>query len=228
MRDNQVDIWIQPINRKETAPPETILNPSELKRYRRFTRYEKRAELLSSRLLLQKILFHYLPEQQKEIETIPDTMGRPFWYANDLPVPLYFSLSHTKDWVACAVASHREIGCDIEKIRPRSYLPELTRKVFTSAEQHYYDSLPDEKTALCFFYHAWTLKEALLKALGTGLRTPMTNFNIAHKVQEKPCCLSLSPQGGSWSFFTQSSPDGYTLAIASSHTESEVTFHFHK
>jgi 4'-phosphopantetheinyl transferase len=82
--------------------------------------------------------------------------------------PYHVSISHSGDR-ALAVVSRRRIGVDIEQVteRPES----LLRYVLHRDEVDHVERLPipkDETLFLC-----WTIKEAVLKAVGTGLmRSP--------------------------------------------------------
>ena len=67
----------------------------------------------------------------------------------------YFNISHSKEYVALAIAS-KPVGVDVEQIRP--YRKELID--FFSNE-----SINDEES----FFRVWTMKEAILKANGVGL-----------------------------------------------------------
>ena len=93
------------------------------------------------------------------IETAPG--GKPF-----LPGGPYFSLSHSGPWALCAMGEE-EMGCDVETIRPRrSGLP---RYALSDREFQWFSQ---RGGAWEDFYTLWTLKEAKVKCLGTGLDGP--------------------------------------------------------
>lgn len=211
-----IALWFQPIREKKAIDVEQVLSTRELERYHRFQRPAKRAELLCSRLLLQTIRHHYMPETADSIETVIDEMGRPFWYLKGKKIPLYFSLSHTRDLAACAVSRIPAIGCDIEQIRQRTYEKALAARVFGRQELHHYTKQHDETAARHFFYRSWTLKEAYLKAMGTGLRTPLTEFDFAHTISDAQLISTIpDPKNTTkWRFFHVPLPQGFSLSIA--------------
>lgn len=97
--------------------------------------------------------------------------GKPFL----ADIPLSFSLSHSGEWVVCALAD-REVGCDVERVRPvrtavagRYFRPEEAAMIAAAPT-------PDERYDRFFRY--WTLKESFVKALGSGLRLPLSAFRI--------------------------------------------------
>lgn len=83
---------------------------------------------------------------------------------------LHFNLSHSGNLIACAF-SDDEVGIDVEKIR--SYRPRVL-KSFHPAEVARVEKSEDKDTE---FYKIWTMKEAYLKFLGTGI-TKDLSFNV--------------------------------------------------
>jgi 4'-phosphopantetheinyl transferase len=78
------------------------------------------------------------------------------------------SISHTRGLAAAAVSTCGPVGVDIEPVRP---LPaqRLAIRWFSSEEAAWLAGLPT-KQAEESFLALWTQKEAVAKALGTGLR----------------------------------------------------------
>ncbi len=213
--DNEVALWL--LYARETEEnPEKILNPKELQRYRGITSPAKKLEFLSSRLLLKKILNYYLPEKAASVHSVTDSFGRPFWYIEQQKLPLYFSLSHTKGIIACAVAAIPEIGCDIELIRPRKYESELTEKVLGKKEMRHYQNQKSKNCARRFFYRCWTLKEAFLKAQGVGIRAPLLeiDFGCGKFSANFSPCYPEKQRRENWQFCQDFLPENYSLALA--------------
>jgi phosphopantetheinyl transferase len=80
------------------------------------------------------------------------------------PFPYRFNMSHSANCVAIAVAA-ADVGVDIEWHRPVVASSSLARCVFNAEERRWlaWQSCYDDA-----FFRLWTLKEALLKAAGTG------------------------------------------------------------
>ncbi len=87
--------------------------------------------------------------------------GKPYSPGN----PLYFSISHSKSRVFCAL-SDRPIGIDAED-QGRQVRPGLAEKVLSPAEYRRYAQAEDRQAALL---RLWVLKEASAKCSGEGLR----------------------------------------------------------
>ena len=99
--------------------------------------------------------------------------GKPY-----LPGGPCFSLSHSGDYAVCAVAD-TELGVDIEKARPGS--ARLAERCLTVSEcgAVLQSEAPDE-----LFCEYWVKKESYVKALGTGLATPLRSFEAGERIGE--------------------------------------------
>lgn len=101
------------------------------------------------------------------ISTLPTILrthkGKPYFphYPH-----LHFNLSHSEDFLLCAL-SDQPVGVDIEVIRPRR--TGLPRYCFTPMEFARFEALGGDWAA---FYTLWTLKEAWCKCLGQELGHP--------------------------------------------------------
>jgi phosphopantetheinyl transferase len=78
------------------------------------------------------------------------------------------SLSHSGDWVGCAVADVA-IGLDLESHTSARDLGALAHHVLSATELAHWRTLPTAEQPAAF-YALWTLKEAQGKHAGTGLR----------------------------------------------------------
>lgn len=101
--------------------------------------------------------------------------GKPFAIAGGARIPLNFNVSHSGGHGLIALSTAGRLGVDIEERIPRRYLNELIEAVMAPEEQTELAALP-ESAKLHLFYRLWTLKEALIKALGTGFSTDPSGF----------------------------------------------------
>lgn len=95
--------------------------------------------------------------------------GKP--YLRDYP-SLHFNVSHSGN-LAVAVFSEREVGCDVEILRP--YDVGVAAMCFTPRERESIESSEDSSFA---FTRLWCVKESFLKALGLGLDGRMDSFSV--------------------------------------------------
>ena len=91
---------------------------------------------------------------------------------------LAFNLTHDDDSALIVVgpASH-EWGVDLESVRSMPDADDVARRVFTLDEQAQLRATAPESRARAFAI-LWTRKEAVLKALGTGLSLEPASFDV--------------------------------------------------
>lgn len=80
-----------------------------------------------------------------------------------------FSLTHAGDLVGVAVHPGGAVGLDVEQVRALTDLAAMAAHACSPQE-----TAPDADA----FFTLWTRKEALLKAVGTGLATPMSAITL--------------------------------------------------
>lgn len=105
--------------------------------------------------------------------------GKPFALVDGIPAAISFNVSHSGNHGLIALASAGQLGVDIEEYVPRRYLDQLAESdsVFTSNERAELAQIHgDDRVRL--FTRLWTIKEALLKALGTGLSIDISKLEV--------------------------------------------------
>ena len=109
--------------------------------------------------------------------------GKPYFSHGDW----HFSITHTRDHVFCALATH-PIGIDAEELG-RDINLRLAEKILSPDEKAQIDAASDPRRALLTF---WVLKEAAAKQSGTGLNgyPNHTHFSLDDpRVTESHGCL---------------------------------------
>ena len=84
----------------------------------------------------------------------------------------HFSLSHSGSIVLCAYGSS-PMGADVEE--PGRPLPKIVQRKCPPGEWQWLQAQPDLNAA---FFRLWVLKEAYVKALGTGLTLGLDQYEI--------------------------------------------------
>lgn len=90
------------------------------------------------------------------------------------PEGFRFNLSHSGEYVMLAV-SRREIGCDIQEIRPIA--PRLPARVLDPREHALFSACGDGEREELFFRY-WVLKESCMKASGEGLAMGPSSLHV--------------------------------------------------
>ena len=138
--------------------------------------------------------------------------------------PMYFSLSHSGDYVLCAV-SDREVGADIQKLQAADF-SKLASRFFTEAEYQALEKCVDEAERQKLFFRLWTKKEAYGKLTGQGVAAILNRdvcFTPDIDINEKssrsfPEGKTVSecgkqPKGLLPEWVEISAPEGYAVAV---------------
>ena len=147
----------------------------------RFVHARHQQRYLATRCLLRQLLSRYASIAPADWRFEVNAHGKPR-IAAELEVPLTFNLSVTADQIACAITSKQEIGVDIESRIPKDFWS-IAESNFAVEERNWLAQAGEEQSgaetaARDRFLVIWTLKEAYVKAIGTGLSTPLTDFCI--------------------------------------------------
>lgn len=115
-----------------------------------------------------------------------------------------------------AVCRGREIGADIEAIRPMLDAEHIADHNFSFRERRELWHLPPSQR-LDGFFNAWTGKAAFLKATGSGLTHPLDDFDVS-LAPGQPAALrrvGANPhEAARWSLATLTPAPDYLAAIA--------------
>ena len=163
---NEVHVWVADL---EPAPGEAarrMAATSDVERERasRFRRREDADRYLSAHGVLRLILADYLACGPLALRFSTRANGKP-----DLEDGrLAFNLSHSGALALIAVARRRQVGIDVELVRPVPDLQSLAVRVCTPEELQTLATLAEPHRERAFFA-MWTRKEALAKATGEGI-----------------------------------------------------------
>ncbi len=134
---------------------------------------KRQQEYAISRWLRRKFLSLKTNLPSEQINFKKNVCGKP--HIEDQTC--YFNISHSHDWVVLAMCESNEIGVDIQKQEHKKSILEIAKQYFSI---HEYVMLKDatDKQRTINFYKLWTAKEAVLKALGTGISTGLDKYNF--------------------------------------------------
>ncbi|WP_010250348.1 4'-phosphopantetheinyl transferase family protein [Acetivibrio cellulolyticus] len=149
----------------------SLTSKEEQERIGRFRKFEDALRGLTSNILLRYIIASSLGRKNNCIYFSKSEYGKPYIAGNE---NFHFNLSHSGDWVVCAV-DNMPVGIDVEKIHDVDL--NLSARFF-SEEEHSYLITLDEKERREAFFELWTLKESYIKADGRGLSIPLNSFSF--------------------------------------------------
>lgn len=184
----QVDLWQWSLT--DRTELREVLSRAERARADRFVRAEDRARFVTARGVLRHVLAEYVGQAADQLDLRRAEFGKPY-----CPGGPGFNLSHAGGVALLAVTPEHDgtsvpLGVDIERYRPM--LSDLARRYFTPGEVAELEDLAPERREAGFF-RCWTRKEAMIKALGTGLHTPLDAIEVTLTPGARPRVLSTAP-----------------------------------
>lgn len=191
-----------------------ILSEQEQERAKRFYFERDRSRFVAGRILLRTILGRYTTISPSELQFSNGPHGKPVLEGD--AASICFNLSHSNDLALIICTSGRQVGVDVEQIRPIPDMEQIAKRFFSKTEVEALSAVaPSER--LRSFFACWTRKEAYVKARGDGLSLSLAEFSvsIAH---DQPAAL-LAFQGNDheverWSLWDVSPNRAYSSAIA--------------
>lgn len=213
---NRVDIWRcypNSIERGQICNYVAALSRSDLARYRKLRHAERRQHFLVGRSLIRHALSQYANVPASSWRFVSNEHGRP---AIDWPRTcrnIHFNLSHTSGLIAVAVGAIPEIGIDVENVDRPVEISDIAEMVFTSRELNRISRCSRQDREA--FFELWTLKEAYIKARGTGFSLSPQKFELANDNGRisLQCRADCEPTPERWQFHTFKSRN-LQLAIA--------------
>lgn len=213
-------------------PAETVsrltdhLNDAERDRAGRFVNPDVGERFRCARGLLRHVLGRRLGLPARDLRFAVEPGGRPYLESASGETPPAFSLSHSHDCIAIAIADAGPIGIDVEKRRAGTPMDAIIRRFFKPAEHEAWEALPEAERKPAFL-RLWTRKEAILKALGLGL-TGLEKLTISLEdgVLRPVLTLDGDPQAPARWWCTSWIPaPGYLATLAA--TGAPAPFHPH-
>jgi len=153
------------------------LDAQEVARWRRYLHPRPRRDFALCRAALRAMLCSRLGCRNDELAFDTLRYGKPYALVGGRPASVGFNVSHGGRHGLIALAPAGRIGVDVEERNTRRDLDGIMLMVYTPEERAELDQLNGEQKVRLFF-SLWTMKEALIKALGTGFSLNPSRFEI--------------------------------------------------
>jgi len=214
---DEVQVWLA--NQDQRAERIKILfqtlSPDEQQRALRFYFERDRVRFIAGRGILRRCLGAFLETAADRVRFRYTEYGKPSLSVEFSSAHINFNISHSGSNVLLAFSIGRELGVDIEEIRPDFATGEIGQRYFSALEVQTLRSLPTNVQAEAFF-NCWTRKEAYIKAIGEGLSCPLDKFDVTLAPGE-PARLLGARVGGlaasSWAMRSLDVGPGYKAAL---------------
>jgi 4'-phosphopantetheinyl transferase len=178
--ESETHVWAADLDEisfvREFGP---VLSPDESERSARFHFQRDRANFIAARGLLRTILSHYTKTPAADLRFNYSANGKPSLASSAQFQNLNFNLSHSDGLAVYAFARNRELGIDVESLRPFSDMEGIAARCFSKKDQTDLRALQKPQQEERFFRY-WTRTEAILKCSGEGFS------EMAGKVEDAP------------------------------------------
>ncbi len=199
-----------------------MLDGDERARAARFRFARHRQQFVAAHVLARLVCARLSGGDPAGLRFARDPAGKPRLVAPPGAQNLAFSLSHTEGWVGLAAgAAPRRIGFDLEA-HERPGTLDFLADLLDPRERAALAGL-DEPARRERMLALWTLREALLKARGTGLADGLGGLCFA---TDPPRLLATgAADGTAWHFAQRQGAGAWTAALAYDLGEAAVAWH---
>lgn len=195
--DREIQVWriALDVDSEQRRALTALLSPEEEFRVRQYYFELDRVRFIACRGWLRALLARYL---QVSAETVCFThgpegkpaLGKPFEACD-----LRFNVAHSQGLAVAAFSRGREVGVDLEQVRPLQDAWKIVDQFFCAREKQLLANLPAE-AQLSAFFRCWTRKEAVLKARGDGQTFPLDQLEVTLLPGDAPRLVRVDGQPG--------------------------------
>ncbi len=215
---DEVHVW-----RASLRPPadalarvEAHLSPDERARAARFRFAEHRTAFVAGRGAQREILARYTGLAPHALVYSESKYGKQSLAGAAASLDIRYNVSNSGDLALFALTVGREIGVDLEKLKPMPDGLDIAQRFFSAPENEIFAALDPSVRDLAFF-NCWTRKEAYIKAVGEGLSMPLDRFDVAFQPGEPARLLRTrgdEAEAARWSMLALDPGPGYVGALA--------------
>lgn len=223
LMNGEVAIWHASLEQPAAvlAELQTVLSEEERTRAGRFHFQKHQNAFIAGRGILRLLLSGQTGIHPKDLQFKYTQHGKPFLAGSDI----HFNLSHSGGIVLYGLSPDRQVGIDIEQIRPLKELEQIAKNHFSPEEYHQLSSVREDDR-LAAFFRCWTRKEAFIKAIGEGISFPLQEFTVSLKAGYPAKLMSVRGSVENthrWSMHDVEVPEGYAAALVVEGTGASIT-----
>jgi len=191
--EDTVDIWEAALDPGEAELDRlsTVLTSAEIERAGRYANERGRLQYIVSRALQRWILAAYTGDKPEDVRFSWVAQGKPILSPN--PLGISFNTTHSGNLTLLAV-SRREVGIDVESVRPLPRAQAVAKRFFTTEESEMVQRAADGERDRVFL-SIWTRREGGAKARGLGVWRGLAYWDD----RVDPDDRALPPKHGPWS-----------------------------
>jgi 4'-phosphopantetheinyl transferase len=191
---------------------QAMLDPQELARAQRFRFAIDRHAYVAAHALARSMVAEVARTTPVALRFAAEPGGKPRLAAAFAQCRVQFNISRSRSHVACGVTLTDELGIDVEGVGHADALA-LAERYFASSEVEMMRQAASDQRGL-LFAKLWTLKEALVKATGEGLRRSLDDFSFTLDPIAIRFHGALQTSGRNWQFAQHCLGREQVIAIA--------------
>ncbi len=219
LSDDEIHVWCVELDAAgEVAALAAWLSAEERERASGLLSGTHQRRFVVARGMLRRLLGCYLDQDPSAVAFSRGAHGKPFLQEGGL----HFNVSHTHELALYAIAQSREVGVDVEWMRPQVAHEQIAARFFSLEEQGALAEVPDEERRAAF-YNIWTRKEAYVKARGGGIAAGLGTFAVSLGAK---AALLHSDEGRDeverWKLIALEPADGYVAALCGAGVDWQV------
>jgi 4'-phosphopantetheinyl transferase len=206
-------VWCQftdKISPQELTIAAKTLSLNETRKSNRFVFTKDQRDYIAAHALLRSALAEYELASNHSWLFREDEWGRPF--VSSRTIPWDFNISHTTGFVACALSKAGIVGIDVETIDRNINVEQIALGYFSKREIQALKQCSDSERKT-LFVEMWTLKEAYLKATGTGLTQSLSLFSFVPSGRSG-LQFELPGESNDWHFVLFAPSERHRMAVA--------------
>jgi 4'-phosphopantetheinyl transferase len=176
--DATIDVWVVPLTActEEGGDLDGVLSSDERARAAHFRFVRDAARFQCCHAAVRILLGRYLKQSASELLLTTAERGKPRLAAESA---LRFNLAHSNDLAVIAFTTIGEVGVDVEAVAAGVSAESIAAAYFTSEEAALVRQPRAADARARTFLQLWTRKEAIFKAAGSGLFSPLDSIDVA-------------------------------------------------
>lgn len=188
------------------------------------THPQRRLEQLTSRAWRRQILAAALGQAPEKLSFAKDNYGKPYVSHNP---QLQLSQSHcAQQFVLAFNRQGIALGVDIESSQRKINLAGLAKRILTAIEMQAFRQAQNPQG---YVLKRWTIKEAVLKACGLGIRLNLNTVETENPLlanQQQPVAVAYHAAIGEWAYQCFETADYYYTVAWQQRSGQQVSFHW--
>ena len=154
-----------------------LLSGAEVDKMEQYRFEDDRKRFIIGRGKLRQMIAKQTNLAAHDIHLKTNAQGKPALANQALEADWHFNISHSGDYIVIALTQAAAIGIDVEFAgRDMDFLP-IAKRFFAASEYEYLNRCPREMQRDTFF-HLWTCKESVVKAIGRGIAFGLDSFEV--------------------------------------------------